>query len=67
MILAGLSGPVFLVTSNFDVIKTYNNSTAYALAAGLLGDAVEGAPVLSPSGRPIVRSPRRRSRRFRAD
>src|SRR5579872_5692748 len=46
MILAGLSGPVFLVTSNFDVIKTYNNSTAYALAVGLLGDAIEGGPGL---------------------
>ena len=42
MILAGLKGPVFLVTSNFDVIKTYNNSTAYALSVALLGDAVEG-------------------------
>jgi peptidoglycan lytic transglycosylase B len=46
MILAGLNGPLFLVTSNFDVIKTYNNSTAYALAVGLLGDAVEGGPGL---------------------
>jgi membrane-bound lytic murein transglycosylase B len=42
MILAGLDGPVFLVTSNFDVIETYNNSTAYALSVGLLGDAIEG-------------------------
>ena len=46
LILAGLNGPVFLVTSNFDVIKTYNNSTAYALAVGLLGDAVKGGPGL---------------------
>jgi lytic murein transglycosylase len=46
MILAGLRGPVFLVTSNFDVIKTYNDSTAYALAVALLGDAVK-------SGRPL--------------
>jgi membrane-bound lytic murein transglycosylase B len=46
LILAGLNGPVFLVTSNFDVIKTYNNSTAYALSVGLLGDAVAGAPGL---------------------
>ncbi len=46
MILAGLNGPVFLVTSNFDVIKTYNNSTAYALSVGLLGDAVSGRPGL---------------------
>ncbi|HEY5207413.1 MAG TPA: lytic murein transglycosylase, partial [Roseiarcus sp.] len=37
LILAGLNGPVFLVTSNFDAIKTYNNSTAYALSVGLLG------------------------------
>ncbi len=46
LILAGLDGPVFLVTSNFDVIKTYNNSTAYALSVGLLGDAVTGGPGL---------------------
>ena len=49
MILAGLGGPVFLVTSNFDVIKAYNNSTAYALSVALLGDAVKGArPLQAP-------------------
>ena len=48
MILAGLKGPMFLVTSNFDVIETYNNSTAYALSVALLGDAVR-APALSSS------------------
>jgi membrane-bound lytic murein transglycosylase B len=42
MILAGLKGPVFIVTGNFDVIKAYNNSTAYALSAALLGDAAKG-------------------------
>lgn len=46
LILAGLKGPVFLITSNFDVIKSYNNSTAYALSVGLLGDAVTGSPSL---------------------
>ena len=51
LILAGLNGPVFLVTSNFDVIKTYNNSTAYALSVGLLGDAVSGGPA---SRRPMA-------------
>lgn len=40
---AGLKGPIFLVTSNFDVIKTYNSSTAYALAVALLGDAIAGS------------------------
>lgn len=39
---AGLKGPIFLVTSNFDVIMTYNSSTAYALAVALLGDAIMG-------------------------
>ena len=49
MILAGLKGPVFLVTSNFEVIKAYNNSTAYALSVGVLGDAVKGGlGVLAP-------------------
>ena len=39
LIVAGLKGPIFLVTSNFDVIKSYNPSTAYALSVALLGDA----------------------------
>ena len=47
LILAGLDGPVFLITSNFDVIKSYNNSTAYALSVGLLGDAVKGGAGLA--------------------
>ena len=45
---AGLRGPIFLVTANFDVIKAYNSSTAYALAVALLGDAVtSGAGVVA--------------------
>ncbi len=35
---AGASGPKFLTTANFDVIKTYNNSDLYALSVALLGD-----------------------------
>jgi membrane-bound lytic murein transglycosylase B len=58
LIPEGLKGPVFLVTSNFDVVKAYNNSTAYALAVGLVGDAVTGGPTLVapwPSGdRPLT-------------
>jgi lytic murein transglycosylase len=46
---AGLRGPIFLVTGNFDVIKTYNSSTAYALAVGLLGDAIGGGTGLVAS------------------
>jgi lytic murein transglycosylase len=40
---AGLDGPAFLVSKNFSVIKTYNNSTAYALGVGLLSDRIAGA------------------------
>jgi lytic murein transglycosylase len=42
LIPAGLRGPIFLVTANFKIIKTYNNSTAYALGVALLGDAIFG-------------------------
>jgi len=35
---SGASGPAFLVTENFVVIKTFNNSDAYALAVGTLSD-----------------------------
>ena len=40
LIPAGLKGPIFLVTSNFKTIKSYNNSTSYALGVALLGDAI---------------------------
>ena len=39
---AGLKGPVFLVTANFKAIKSYNNSTSYALGVALLGDRIFG-------------------------
>ncbi len=39
---AGHTGPVMLLTANFDVIKKYNSSDAYALAVGHLGDRIMG-------------------------
>ncbi len=39
---AGAHGPTFLVTRNFKVIKSYNNSTSYALGVCLLGDRIAG-------------------------
>jgi lytic murein transglycosylase len=39
---AGRYGPVFLLTSNFDVVRKYNNSYAYALSALYLGDRLYG-------------------------
>lgn len=38
----GLSGPAFLRTPNFEVIRDYNTSTSYALAVALLGDRAAG-------------------------
>ena len=39
---AGLPGPAFIVTPNFDVIKDYNDSDVYALAIGQLSDMMQG-------------------------
>ncbi len=39
---SGAAGPAFLVTANFVVIKTYNNSDVYALAVSHLGDRIRG-------------------------
>ena len=46
---SGASGPAFLVTKNFSVIKLYNNSDAYALAVAHLADRVHGGgPIRTP-------------------
>jgi membrane-bound lytic murein transglycosylase B len=42
----GANGPAFLVTDNYNVIKTYNSSDAYAMGVAHLGDRLTG-------GRPI--------------
>ncbi|MCR5855938.1 lytic murein transglycosylase [Mesorhizobium sp. J428] len=38
----GRSGPAFLATKNFFVLKAYNNADKYALAVGLLADQIAG-------------------------
>jgi membrane-bound lytic murein transglycosylase B len=40
---AGRNGPALLVTRNFQAIKSYNTSTAYALGVALLSDQLAGA------------------------
>jgi len=44
---AGASGPAFLVLKNHFVIRSYNNSLAYALSVGLLADGIGGAGPLA--------------------
>jgi membrane-bound lytic murein transglycosylase B len=44
---AGALGPAFLIFPNHMVIRRYNNSTAYALAVGLLADRISGMGQLS--------------------
>ncbi|MBV9738085.1 MAG: lytic murein transglycosylase [Hyphomicrobiales bacterium] len=39
----GWKGPVFLITENFFVLKNYNTSDSYALAASLLAERIAGS------------------------
>jgi membrane-bound lytic murein transglycosylase B len=59
---AGAAGPAFLVTENFDVLKEYNNSDAYAIAVGHLADRMNGgAPIKTAwpaDDRPLPRDAR---------
>lgn len=45
-VLDGRSGPAFLMTRNFFVLKAYNNADKYALAVGLLADQIAGRSTL---------------------
>jgi lytic murein transglycosylase len=55
----GIPGPAFLVTSNFDVIKEYNDSDVYALAIGHLADRMRGAgPFKTPWPKHATQLPR---------
>jgi lytic murein transglycosylase len=49
LVPAGAEGPAFLALPNHFVIRSYNNSVSYALAVGLIADAVEGASPLMAS------------------
>jgi lytic murein transglycosylase len=40
---SGAQGPGFIVTENYDVLKEYNNSDAYAISVGHLADRLTGA------------------------
>lgn len=50
----GAGGPAFLLGDNYWVIKTYNNSDAYALSFACLADRIAGGP---PLHRPWPKAP----------
>ncbi|MTI43083.1 lytic murein transglycosylase [Roseibium hamelinense] len=46
---AGVNGPAFLVTRNFNALRSYNASTSYGLAIALLSELVKGGdPIMTP-------------------
>lgn len=60
LVPAGANGATFLVGTNFQAIKTYNNSDSYALAVGILSDRIAGANIM-PTRWPINDPPLPRS------
>jgi lytic murein transglycosylase len=46
---AGVKGPALLITANFEVIRAYNTSDAYALGVGFLSDRIAGLGPLRAS------------------
>ncbi|WP_210496455.1 lytic murein transglycosylase [Microvirga antarctica] len=44
LIPAGINGPAFIVTKNFDAVYSYNAAESYGLAIALLGDRLKGLP-----------------------
>ncbi len=58
---AGAAGPAFLVTPNYEVIKTYNFSDAYVLSVADLADRMAGGRAIAgpwPAAAPIGRADR---------
>ncbi|MFO1124386.1 MAG: lytic murein transglycosylase [Methylocystis sp.] len=42
---AGANGPAFLISDNFEVIRQYNTSDAYAMSVALLADRIAGRDI----------------------
>jgi len=53
---SGAGGPGFIVTENFDVLKKYNNSDAYAIAVGHLADRFRVVASSRHPGRRMIAS-----------
>ena len=67
---AGVAGPAFLVTTNYDAIYGYNAAESYAFAIALLSDRLRGRAVLATpwptDDPPITRAERRELQRLLA-
>jgi membrane-bound lytic murein transglycosylase B len=59
---SGAPGPAFLVTENFNVLKRFNNSDAYALAVGHLSDRLRGLGAIRAPWPPDDFQPSRQER-----
>lgn len=59
---AGIGGPAILLTEDFEALRAYNTSDAYALAVGVLADRIAGGGPLRrpwPAARPLSGAERR--------
>ncbi|MBZ6075604.1 lytic murein transglycosylase [Microvirga puerhi] len=67
---AGLNGPAFVVTKNFDAVYSYNAAESYGLAIALLGDRLKGQPGIRTAwptdDPPLSRAQRRELQRLLA-
>ncbi|MEZ5874121.1 MAG: lytic murein transglycosylase [Hyphomicrobiales bacterium] len=63
---AGMKGPTFLATTNFSVLKLYNNSDVYAIFVGHVADMIAyNSPVdFVGTWDPVERFPRDKIQRF---
>ncbi len=63
---AGMKGPAFLATTNFSVLKLYNNSDVYAIFVGHVADmiAYNSPAEFVGAWLPVERFPRDRIQRF---
>lgn len=65
---AGINGPAFIVTKNFDAVYSYNAAESYGLAIALLGDRLKGQPGIQTAwptdDPPLSRAERRELQRL---
>ncbi|WP_046861754.1 lytic murein transglycosylase [Microvirga massiliensis] len=65
---AGLNGPAFLVTRNFDALYSYNAAESYGLAIAILSDILRGRPGIQTAwptdDPPLSRAERRELQRL---